>query len=270
MKFKEVSLEEYNRGIKQISYLDKQLKLKCDSVGYGDFKYDFGKINEQFDKYFNIICGGVYSMYNMMIDYILKDIHILPIVQYQKNLKYEYKIQLNDFISCTIYYYDTFINELYYNLMGINYFIDVIVRAGQREYKDKLKTISFELNVENIKKSEYLNELYNLFKEIGYYSFDLYLFDEKTHELYNKIFIDNNDDLFILCKSYNKLNILPFERGYRIKPIDTIEIKSKYKNIMIMRFIDYLLSLRNDTLIIKITKIDSEGNRLKITIYDYA
>jgi hypothetical protein len=269
MKFNKASLEKFRRGIKQVDYFDKQLKLKFNDVGYGDFKYDFEKINEQFDKYFDIIRDGVYSMYNMIIDYILKDIHISPIIQYQKNLKYEYKIQLNEFVNCTIYYYDTFINELYYNLMGINYFIDVIVRAGQREYKDKLKTISFELNVEKMKKSEYLNELYNLFKEIGYYSFNLYLLDEETHEIYNKIF-SNDDDLFILYKTYNKLNILPFERGYKIKVIDTIEIKSKYKNIITMRFIDYLLYLRNDTLIIKIAKIDSEGNRLKITIYDYS
>ena len=258
----------YEKRIKQVDYLNEQLKLKCDDIGYGDFKYDFGKMNEQFSKCFDIIRGGVPYMYDTIIDYILKDTHILPVVQYQQNLKYEYKIQLNEFINCTIYYYDTFINELYYNLMGINYFIDVIVRAGQREYKDKLKAISFELNIEHIKKSEYLNELCNLFKEIGWYSLDLYLLDEKTHEIYDKIFIDkDNDDLFILCKSYNKLNILSFDRRYRIKPIDTIEIKSKYKNIIIMRFIDYLLSLRNDTLIIK---NEMRGNGLKITIYDYS
>lgn len=258
----------YEQGIKQVSYLDEQLKLKCDNVGYNDFKYDFGKINEQFNKCFDIIRGGVSYMYNMIIDYILKDIDILSIIQYQKSLKYEYKIQLNDFVNCTIYYYDPFINELYYNFIGINYFIDVIVRAGQREYKDKLKAISFELNIENIKKSEYLNELYSLFVEMRWYSLNLYLLDERTHEIYNKIFNDkDNDDLFILYKTYEKLNILPFDRRYKIKVIDTIEIKSKYKNIITMRFIDYLISLRNDTLIIK---NELEGNRLKITIYDYS
>lgn len=257
----------YEQGIKQVSYLDEQLKLKCDNVGYNDFKYDFGKINEQFNKCFDIIRGGVPYMYNIMIDYILKGIHILPIVQYQKNLKYEYKIQLNEFVNCTIYYYDRFINELYYNLIGINYFIDVIVRAGQREYKDKLKAISFELNIEKVKKSEYLNELLNLFKEMRWYSLNLYLLDERTHEIYNKIF-SNNDDLFIITKTYERLIILPFDRRYKIKQIDTIEIESKYKNIMTMRFIDYLISLRNDTLILKLN-VELEGNRLKITLYDY-
>ena len=261
----------YKKGFKQVSYLDEQLKLKL-KCNYDDFKYDFGKMNEQFDKYFNIIRGGAYSMYNMIIDYILKDIHILPIIQYQKNLKYEYKIQLNDFVNCTIYYYDSFINELYHNFIGINYYIDVIVRAAQREYKDKLKTISFELNVEKIKKSEYLNELLNLFIRIGWYSFNLYLLDEKTHEIYNKLFNNkDNDDLFIIMKTCTaQMYISPFDRRYKIKPIDAIEIKSKYKDIITMRFIDYLLSLRNDTLIVKIVNNELEMNGLKIIIYDYA
>lgn len=241
--------------------VNDKLKEIFNNVGYEDFKYDFSKI----DKYFNDIRWTNNNWKDILIEKILKDVRILPFKQYQRNLKYEYTLQLNDFINCTIYYYDSFINDLYYNFIGKDYYIDVIIRAAQREYNNKLKSISFELNAKKISKSEHLNELRKLFEEIYYSTYIIYKNAQQTHTIYNKLF--NSDELFIMLKGFNTLNIVPFDKRYKVKAIDTKEFKSKYKDIIIIKFIDYLVSMTNNNTFIISSELINNG--IKIIRYNY-
>ena len=268
---------------KSCDVVDKSLKRICKAKDYNDFIYDFTKINEQLSLYFiekasikpmlnSYVClmkAGRRKLMNLITDFILKDIDILPINEYQESLKYEYKIQLNDYIICNINcYYEEFINSRTINLNGIDFYVDYIIRTGKQENKNKLKTIAFELDMETLFKSEYLNELYKLFDEMGTNSINIYLQDKTEHEIYDEIFnVKNDNELFIITKAYCSMLVGPFHKKYQIKQKETFEIKSKYRDIITMEFIDHLMKLKKEDTFIINSKLIEDG--LKITLYEY-